>query len=79
MPAAAPALLCSSAALRELCARRRYTCWMDGKLPSGFCYLMSQEGYILEQGCNQPVRFVCREKRRELVIIHASSMIHTDS
>ncbi|EFJ45708.1 hypothetical protein VOLCADRAFT_93852 [Volvox carteri f. nagariensis] len=55
----------SLAVLRELCAKNRYTCWMDG-VPadpsSDLCYLMSQEGDVHLQGCDQPVRFVCRQR-----------------
>ncbi|KXZ46258.1 hypothetical protein GPECTOR_45g128 [Gonium pectorale] len=49
-------------ALTHLCAANRYTCWMDGDSGPGLCPLMSAEGYTLKQGCEQPVRFVCRTK-----------------
>ncbi|GIM17252.1 hypothetical protein Vretimale_19785 [Volvox reticuliferus] len=52
--------------LRKLCAvGKRVTCWLDGvppEEPTGRCYVMSQEGDIHVQGCEQPVRFVCRSK-----------------
>ncbi|GIL67524.1 hypothetical protein Vafri_20871, partial [Volvox africanus] len=52
--------------LRKLCSGgRRITCWLDGVPPgepTGRCYVMSQEGDIYTQGCEQLVRFVCRNK-----------------
>ncbi|GIL67482.1 hypothetical protein Vafri_20885 [Volvox africanus] len=51
----------SLAAVRQLVTSRRVTSWLDGKTSEpGLCHLMSQEGFVHEQGCNQPVRFVCR-------------------
>ncbi|KAG2454372.1 hypothetical protein HYH02_001395 [Chlamydomonas schloesseri] len=47
---------------RKLCATNRYTCWMGGAAPAGLCNLMTQEGYGVQQGCQQPVRWVCRTK-----------------
>ncbi|GIL67510.1 hypothetical protein Vafri_20867 [Volvox africanus] len=53
--------------LRKLCSvGRRVTCWLDGVPPgepTTQCYLMSQEGDIYAQGCEQLVRFVCRNKK----------------
>ncbi|GIL80295.1 hypothetical protein Vretifemale_9440 [Volvox reticuliferus] len=52
----------SLAAVSQLVRSRRVTSWLDGKTSesAGLCYLMSQEGFVHQQGCNQPVRFVCR-------------------
>ncbi|GLI65874.1 hypothetical protein VaNZ11_009499, partial [Volvox africanus] len=50
----------SNAALQWLCMRNRLTCWSDGNTPPGLCPLMSQEGAIQFQTCDQHVRFVCR-------------------
>eukprot|EP00198_Chlamydomonas_reinhardtii_P012187 XP_001701524.1 predicted protein [Chlamydomonas reinhardtii] len=50
----------SNGALHTLCAANRYTCWAAGSMPDGLCPVMSQEGDMHFQGCNQPVRFVCR-------------------
>ncbi|KAG2431883.1 hypothetical protein HXX76_009376 [Chlamydomonas incerta] len=47
---------------RKLCAANRFTCWLGGAAPEGLCNLMTQEGYGVQQGCEQPVRFVCRTK-----------------
>ncbi|KAG2454370.1 hypothetical protein HYH02_001393 [Chlamydomonas schloesseri] len=52
----------SNGALRKLCAANRFTCWAGGRTPDGLCPLMTQEGYMQYQGCEQPVRFVCRTK-----------------
>ncbi|GIL63873.1 hypothetical protein Vafri_17739, partial [Volvox africanus] len=50
----------SNAALQWLCLRNRFTCWSDGNTPPGLCPLMSQEGAVQFQTCDQHVRFVCR-------------------
>ncbi|GIM17259.1 hypothetical protein Vretimale_19793, partial [Volvox reticuliferus] len=52
----------SLAAVSQLVRSRRVTSWLDGKTSesAGLCYLMSQEGFVHQQGCSQPVRFVCR-------------------
>ena len=48
-------------ALYKLCRDNRYTCWTGGRDDStDLCPLMTQEGYIVQQACEQPVRFVCR-------------------
>eukprot|EP00198_Chlamydomonas_reinhardtii_P012186 XP_001701523.1 glyoxal or galactose oxidase [Chlamydomonas reinhardtii] len=51
----------SKGALYKLCRDNRYTCWTGGRDDStDLCPLMTQEGYIVQQACEQPVRFVCR-------------------
>ncbi|KAG2487714.1 hypothetical protein HYH03_013713 [Edaphochlamys debaryana] len=52
----------SNGALRKLCHGNRYTCWASGHTEPNRCPLMTQEGRIVYQGCEQPVRFVCRTK-----------------
>ncbi|KXZ46256.1 hypothetical protein GPECTOR_45g126 [Gonium pectorale] len=52
----------SNSSLHSLCAANRHTCWVGGKTVPGLCPLMSAEGFVLWQGCHQPVRFVCRTK-----------------
>ena len=50
-------------ALYKLCRDNRYTCWTGGRDDStDLCPLMTQEGYIVQQGCEQSVRWVCRTK-----------------
>ncbi|KAG2454371.1 hypothetical protein HYH02_001394 [Chlamydomonas schloesseri] len=54
----------SNGALHKLCRDNRYTCWTGGRDErSGLCPLMTQEGHIVQQGCEQPVRWVCRTKQ----------------
>ncbi len=49
-------------AVKQLCSNNRYTCWLGGKQDwEALCPLISAEGTLLKQGCEQPVRFVCRK------------------
>ncbi|EFJ41158.1 hypothetical protein VOLCADRAFT_98831 [Volvox carteri f. nagariensis] len=50
----------SNGALQNLCTSNKFTCWADGNKPAGLCPLLSQEGAVLFQTCDQRVRFVCR-------------------
>ncbi|KAG2487715.1 hypothetical protein HYH03_013714 [Edaphochlamys debaryana] len=49
-------------ALHRLCDDKEMTCWTRGPTPPGLCPLMNAEGVMVFQGCEQPVRFVCRTK-----------------
>ncbi|GFR47776.1 hypothetical protein Agub_g9544 [Astrephomene gubernaculifera] len=51
--------------LQSLCKDSRFTCWAGGRAPEDLCPVMSQEGDMHFQGCDQPVRFVCRTKDGE--------------
>ncbi|GFR47773.1 hypothetical protein Agub_g9541 [Astrephomene gubernaculifera] len=51
--------------LASLCKGSRFTCWAGGRAPEDLCPVMSQEGDMHFQGCDQPVRFVCRTKDGE--------------
>lgn len=51
------------AAVKRLCTDSHYTCWLGGKQQwENTCPLISAEGHLLKQGCDQPVRFVCRKR-----------------
>ncbi|GLI65873.1 hypothetical protein VaNZ11_009498, partial [Volvox africanus] len=50
------------AALTELCARASLTCWTGARSDPVFCPLMTAEGQIVQQTCQQAVRWVCRTK-----------------
>ncbi|PNH06823.1 hypothetical protein TSOC_006766 [Tetrabaena socialis] len=52
----------SNGALQVLVAGRHFTSWVGGKTPEGLCGVMTQEGRVVFQGCNQHARFVCRSK-----------------
>ncbi|PNH00422.1 hypothetical protein TSOC_011741 [Tetrabaena socialis] len=47
--------------LLKLCRDRGFTCWTGGR-DSDLCPLMTAGGNIIKQGCNQPMRWVCRTK-----------------
>ncbi len=52
-----------AAAVKKLCSDLRYTCWLGGKQQwEATCPLISAEGNLLKQGCEQHVRFVCRKR-----------------
>ncbi|KXZ49526.1 zsp2a [Gonium pectorale] len=69
-----PSLLCpyrnqplgdSVNAIRDLCGSRQKTCWLEGETKQGgpgemLCPLVTSYDWIIYQGCQQVVSFVCR-------------------
>ncbi|KAG2491473.1 hypothetical protein HYH03_010258 [Edaphochlamys debaryana] len=52
----------SKEALFATCKAKGFTCWIAGDCGAGLCCLLDAAGNKQEQGCMQPVRFVCRTK-----------------
>ncbi len=59
----------SAGALNHLCAGNRFTCWAGGQVPPGLCPLIDANGHLQFQGCHQHVRFVCRTKGEQAVLV----------
>ncbi len=51
-------------AVKRLCSAHQYTCWFGNKDQPDACPLISADGTLLQQGCEQPVRFVCRKREQ---------------